>query len=247
MPDAEVDRPSTIARLLEEISWERATAYRNGGRGRENVLSAEVLMALDYLPREHFLGAVIRKAHGADEGRMLLASEVEESLLDFLPGDLSLSAAKADVRAIFTQPDALITSPSVYLLLEAKRIKSTSFQPKQLAQELLAVVQHASGHRPLILLLGVKPPVLVRGSGRMSISEAVSRHMVDVVKESGNTTWEPQELTEMVNDVFCWISWPEIDGVVRRQAASFHCAESSVLSSVRRLAASINSAIAWHS
>ena len=38
--------PSMIARLLEEISWEKAVKYRRGGRGMENVLTAEVLIAL---------------------------------------------------------------------------------------------------------------------------------------------------------------------------------------------------------
>ena len=43
-----------VGRLLQEISWERAISYRAGGKGRENVLTAEVLMALDFLPRTHF-------------------------------------------------------------------------------------------------------------------------------------------------------------------------------------------------
>lgn len=247
MTDVADIQPSPVARLLEEISWERATAYREGGRGRENVLSAEVLMALDHLPRGHFLGSIVREAQGADETRMLLATEVEQAHLEFLPGDLAISPAAAGQRSVYTQPDALISSPSVYLLIEAKRIRSSSFQPKQLAQELLAVLQHAGARRPLILLLGVEQPVLVRGSSRMTINDAVSRSMAAVVEESGNRQWEPQELTAMVNEVFCWISWPRIDGVVRRQAAAFESSDPSVQASVRRLAQSITSAIAWHS
>jgi hypothetical protein len=40
---------SVLGRLLEEISWEGASVrrYRDGGRGHENVLTAEVLTALD--------------------------------------------------------------------------------------------------------------------------------------------------------------------------------------------------------
>ncbi|HEV8555564.1 MAG TPA: hypothetical protein VGR06_04100 [Actinophytocola sp.] len=57
-----------VGRLLEELSWEgpRVRQYRFGGRGLENVLTAEVLTALDFLPRRGFLGAVLAAAHGAD-------------------------------------------------------------------------------------------------------------------------------------------------------------------------------------
>lgn len=44
---------STLGRLLQELSWvgSNIRAYRNGGLGFENVLTAEVLTVLDYLPR----------------------------------------------------------------------------------------------------------------------------------------------------------------------------------------------------
>ncbi|MFQ4149076.1 hypothetical protein AAGW05_10295 [Arthrobacter sp. LAPM80] len=81
MPEPETAQPSIVGRLLEEISWERAASYREGGRGRENVLSAEVLLALNFLPREHFLGAVIRAAHGAEAARALLLAEIEDATM----------------------------------------------------------------------------------------------------------------------------------------------------------------------
>lgn len=68
---------SMVGKLLEEVSWEHATSYRQGGRGRGNVLSAEVLMALDFLPRDRFLGAVIRAADGAEPARNVLIKEIE--------------------------------------------------------------------------------------------------------------------------------------------------------------------------
>ncbi|MBP2414336.1 hypothetical protein JOF48_003135 [Arthrobacter stackebrandtii] len=232
---------------MEEISWERATAYRQGGRGRENVLSAEVLMALDYLPRQHFLGAVLSAAHGADASRQLFVSEVERAEMDFLPGDMALSSEDWGGRPAFTQPDALVTCPSSFLLVEAKRIRSSSFQPKQLAQELLAAMMHAGGRKPLILLLGVTPRVLVRGGGRMTIHEAVSSQLGTVLAESGNTRWGSAELIGMLDEVFCWISWDEVKDVVRRQTDSFTSSDPAATASVRRLAASINHSIAWHS
>jgi hypothetical protein len=76
---------SVLGRLLDEISWEGRSVrgYRGGGRGRENVLTAEVMTALDFLPRASFLGAVLDNAQGADAARAVLASEIEEAELVF--------------------------------------------------------------------------------------------------------------------------------------------------------------------
>ena len=118
------DSSSIIGRLLDEISWEgNARRYRGGGRGKENVLTAEVLYPLDLLPRTSFLGEVIAGAHGADAARQRMTQEVERATLSFLPGDLSL--ANSTIRV---QPDALLTSPSCYTFIEAKRIRPSRFQ-----------------------------------------------------------------------------------------------------------------------
>lgn len=178
MTEQETASGSMLGRLLEEVSWERAASYCEGGRGRENVLSAEVLLALDYLPRNHFLGAVIRAAHGAKGGRMLLASDIEEAALDFLPGDLPLSTEMVTGRQVHTQPDALLTSPGVFVLVEAKRIRTSAFQPKQLAREYVATLAHANGRAPIIFLLGVNPPVLVKGNGRISFLPQMMTYFV---------------------------------------------------------------------
>lgn len=57
--------PSRITRLLEEISREKAVKYRAGGRGMDNVLTAEVLIGLDLLPRDRFFAQVVRSCSGA--------------------------------------------------------------------------------------------------------------------------------------------------------------------------------------
>lgn len=77
MEIASTPSSSIVGKLLEEISWEKARDYRAGGQGRENVLTAEVLVGLDFLPRTHFLGEVIRAAHGAEKARNQLAAEAE--------------------------------------------------------------------------------------------------------------------------------------------------------------------------
>lgn len=247
MPDLGSARPSIVGRLLEEISWERATSYRKGGRGRENVLSAEVLLALNFLPRKHFLGAVMRAAHGAENARKLLVAELDEADMDFLPGDLALSTDTTAGSQRHIQPDALMTSPSVFTLVEAKRIRTSAFQRSQLAREYVAVMTHADSRTPIIFLLGVKPPFLVRGLGRMSIEAAVADQLASVLAEISNDLLGLEDLLRGIDDVFCWISWEEIDAVIRRQVATFRSGDDSVEASVRRLAGSINAAIEWHS
>lgn len=82
-----------LSRLLEEISWEGRSVvkYRDGGRGKENVLTAEVLTALDYLPRSAYLGAVLRHAHGAPAAVARAAGEAEEAEIVFLPEEFALT------------------------------------------------------------------------------------------------------------------------------------------------------------
>jgi len=125
---------SIVGKLLEEISWEKARDYRAGGQGRENVLTAEVLIGLDFLPREAFLGRVLRAAHGANEARGSLARKVEELQMQFLPGDFSSGGVDVKSRLV-VQPDAIFETPNTYTLVEAKRIRYGSFQPEQLARE----------------------------------------------------------------------------------------------------------------
>lgn len=237
---------SMVGKLLEEVSWEHASSYRQGGRGRENVLSAEVMMALDFLPRARFLGSVIRTAKGADQARAVLVNEIEEAELRFLPGDMTLAPNRPGSDQLVVQPDALIMSPSTYVLVEAKRVRASSFQPEQLAREYVATMAHAANRTPLILLLGAEPPVLVRGRGRKSLEDAISSELESVLSRANNEQLALDGLVERIPDVFCWINWPELSDVIRTQTASFSTTDPSVNASVHRIANSICSSIAWH-
>ena len=94
---------------------------------------------LSNLPRDLFLGEVLRCAHGADQTRVAAANEVEHADLDVLPGSLLLSALDMDV-----QPDVWVTGPSVQLLVEAKGFKTgTAFNVEQLPRELLCLQAHS--------------------------------------------------------------------------------------------------------
>lgn len=111
----ELTNASVIGRLLEEISWdgERVRVYRDGGRGRENVLTAEVLSPLSYLPRAHFLGEVLRSAHGAKDACQGAASEIEMAQLALLPDQSLLPGS-----TVVVQPDATIAMPNHFVLVE---------------------------------------------------------------------------------------------------------------------------------
>lgn len=96
-------KSSVIGRLLEELSWEgpKIRRYRNGGRGIENVLTAEVLLSLSYLPRTPFLGGVLSAAHGAEATRTLVGQGLENATLELFPEEITLQQCDIGV-----QPDA---------------------------------------------------------------------------------------------------------------------------------------------
>jgi len=163
MTDLLPPNTSVMARLLEELSWmgPKIRDYRNGGRGYENVLTAETLQALDFLPRKAFLGAVLDIAHGADTARTKLISEIEEAKVTLLPGNQSLIPSGGQHQTqMSVQPDGIIKSANTYTILEAKRICRSSFQPEQLSREYVLALRDAGPRTPILLLiLGTFPPV----------------------------------------------------------------------------------------
>lgn len=239
---------SIVGKLLEEISWEKAKDYRYGGQGRENVLTAEVLVGLDFLPRNHFLGAVIRAADGADAARNKLAAEAEELQMRFLPGDYSVSADGSNSKAaVVVQPDAIFETSSTYTLVEAKRIRYGSFQPEQLAREYVTLLSKAGSATPVLFLLGVKPPLRVKGNGQLEITEAVGRFLGPVLERVGDQSLPSEsELMARIPEVFCWISWSDLDNCIREGAATYLAGHPSGDASVQRIASFIQNAIAWH-
>ncbi|WP_354146849.1 hypothetical protein [Arthrobacter sp. 754] len=237
---------SIVGKLLEEISWEKARDYRAGGQGRENVLTAEVLVGLDFLPRTHFLGAVIEAAQGADDARKILASEAEELRMNFLPGDFS-PGPEGHKAKLVVQPDAILETPRTYTLVEAKRIRYGSFQPEQLAREYVTLMSKAGTATPILFLLGVTPPVRVKGNGQLGIAEAVGRFLGPVLDRVGDQTFPSEsELMERIPEVFCWLSWPDLDQCVREAANTYVSGHDSGDASVRRISSFIQNAVAWH-
>ena len=111
VPGTEEDQPirdsvlgAEFGRLLQELSWEgpKIRNLRAGGLGYENVLTAEALSGLDFLPRRSFLGSVLRAAHGGDSGRSWALNDVEELEITLLPDEVVLAPSS---------PNRLIVQP----------------------------------------------------------------------------------------------------------------------------------------
>ena len=223
-------------------------AYREGGLGRENVLTAEVFTALDFLPRAAFLGAVIATAQGADRARDQVVSDIEEAVLTVLPDEVHLPPdGQASGNPLVVQPDAIMTTAMTYVLVEAKRIRRSSFQREQLAREYVAVMQEAAARTPLLLLiLGAPPPVAVEGLGRMSIEDVILSQLTPVLARAG-TQLDIGSLEGGVSQVVAWTTWHQLDEVVKAQEASLHHADATMAGTISRLVRSISESVARHS
>jgi hypothetical protein len=244
MTDEDATNTTIIGRLLEEISWEgkRVRLYRHGGRGMENVLTAEVLLPLSYLPRTHFLAEVLLAAHGAKDALRCIAAQIEDCELSVLPQELKLQPA-----GIVVQPDALLETLGGYVLVEAKRIRRASFGPQQLAREYLAVLREAKARDPvLLLILGSPPPVTVKKQGLRDITEAIKDHLQEVLEKAGGDE-HFEDLVKRIPEVVSWITWAELDNVVAHQLSSMKIEDPSLRGTVERLAAAMSTAIAVHS
>ncbi|WP_426766130.1 hypothetical protein ACP3TD_06100 [Pseudarthrobacter sp. 1G09] len=132
-------------------------------------------------------------------------------------------------------------------MIEAKRIRYGSFQPEQLAREYITLMSMTGPAIPLLLLLGVAPPVRVKGNGLLDIPEAVGRFLAPVLDRVSNEKLPSASLLmARLPDVVCWISWPELDDVIRESTATFYSGHPSGDASIQRLAAFVRNAVAWH-
>jgi hypothetical protein len=240
----ELENSSIIGRLLDEISWEgNARKYRGGGRGKENVLTAEVFYPLSFLPRAAFLGEVVGQAHGADIARGRVAAEIEDALISLLHGDIPL--ADSTIRV---QPDVLLTSPSTFTFVEAKRIRSSRFQADQLAREFVATLQRAGDRVPLFLVvLGSPPPVAVdKMPGRVQLGEAVTQRLGRVMPDLEPSS-SIHELISRIPETLAWTTWAEIRTVLGANRDRFSGAPHGLAATVTRLCDAAMTAIDWHS
>jgi hypothetical protein len=245
LPAEGLANTSMLGRLLEEISWEGrlVRGYRNGGRGRENVLTAEVLGPLSYLPRSTFLAAVFRAAHGADETRELVAREAEDARITLLPDESTLSPGGTVV-----QPDGLLTTPSTHVLIESKGMGKSAFQPEQLSREFVCVLRDAGPAQPLLLLITPNPPpVPVKGHGLLSIEAAISLYLEPVLARTTGLDAPAAKLISRIPDSVAWITWTELREAVATTEIDLSALPAEIAGTVRRLRDDLLTAIDWHS
>lgn len=241
---AELENSSVIGRLLDEISWEgNAKRYRGGGRGKENVLTAEVLYPLTFLPRAWFLGQVIAGAHGAPIARLRVIDEIEQAEVSLLPGDVPLENSSVRV-----QPDVLLTSPSTYTFIEAKRIRPSRFQTDQLAREFVATLQQAGERAPLLLvILGSPPPVAVnKFPRRVPLEEAITQRL-EPLAASWDPAVPPDDLTSRIDDSLAWATWADIRRVLTANRPRAFEVPEVLSGTITRLCDAATTAIDWHS
>lgn len=233
--------PSAIGRLLDEISWEgNARKYRDGGIGKENVLTTEVFSALDFLPRTAFLGAAIGAAVGADEARATLIEDIEVAAVEVLSGDIRPALPGGEPATWTIQPDGLISSGRSVCFIEAKRLRSASFQQRQIARTALTVVDLARLRTAFALLvLADQPPVRVARHGRMTIPEAMKLGLDD-------SQWADDDIERVIAERLAWITWERLGETVRTAAARFTSGDPSIDGTVRRLAGEVHNALTRH-
>lgn len=243
---------STLGRLLKELSWEGSniTSYRDGGRGYENVLTAETFQALDLLPRSLFLGEILAAAHGANMARQALINEIEAATTTILPGNFYLKKnANSHQEGLAVQPDGIIKSKNCFALLEAKRIKRSSFQAEQLAREYSLIMRESKGKTPLlILVLGSRPPLKVKGRGRLSIEDSITFYIDKVLSQATDHELKREKLITQIPDVISWTTWFEIKQTVsdQKKKLSEKVDNKSIQSSIERVADTVIQAINWH-
>ena len=230
------DMVSAVRRLLDELSWEgNARKYRDGGLGLENVLTAEVFQALDFLPRQAFLAPVLAGASGASLQQV--PADIERASVDILPGDLT--HPELTVRA---QPDVCIDLPSTFVFVEAKRLRASSFQPAQLAKELILTAAHARGRRPVLLLvLAAPPPVLVKGHGPQDIEDAVRLGQAMISASHGRLVEVPDP-----RETVAWTTWADIGAQVAAALQAYDNPDSSTYNAVARVVMTLSDALKAH-
>ena len=240
-----------IDRLLETLSWDGATIkkYRQGGAGQENVLTAEVLSALDFLPREAFLGEVLRCAHGDQSTLALVAAEAEAAEITVLGEDIHLKPSGARHGERMTlQPDAVIEMPGTFVLVEAKRIRKPAlFGDDQLAKSLAVAVARAENRRALVLVvMGAPPPIRIRSGGpAVSIEESVRAHL-PAISSGSDFDLDDARMIRETDSTMAWVTWSEVRDICVRSLASYDDALPTIRGAVTRLVESIVCAVDRH-
>jgi hypothetical protein len=168
---------------------------------------------------------------------VLAQADIEQAVVDLLPGDLT--HPDLDIRA---QPDVRIDSPAAFLLVEAKRLRRSSFQADQLAKELILAAEHARDRHPVLLLvLGAPPPIRAQGHSALSIEDAVHVGHERISARHGRQVAAPNQL-----DTVAWTTWAEIGARVEAALPTYDNPDQSTYNAVARVAKTVADALQVH-
>lgn len=250
---AHEEHKSAFRALVHGMSWEGKSVnkkYRNGGRGVEEVLTAEVFQALEFLPRVPFASEVLNsvtrlndRADFVDPGEV---SSAEFLLSPFGSYCLRPSAPTHQLR-LDVQFDALIRTNASAIFVEAKRIKASSFRPEQPARTLLIALRESGILLPKVLfVLGAPPPVKVESHGRLDLEEAVLAGLDTAYSKIEGLPFSIEEVKSRIGECIAWTTWRDIAVSTQRALSSFRSNDEHVAASVKRTAESLIESVAWH-
>jgi hypothetical protein len=152
------------------------------------------------------------------------------------------------LKSFTVQPDVIIESPSVYCLVEVKRIKRGSFQQEQLARELLVALQRSGTKLPVLLLVLPKPPpVHVAGRGPLTILQAVEGPLSQVIAKVPDYSRSIADTLAMVDTTIPFTTWDAIYSIVKAGVESYASAADPIRGTIQRLADSVFTAVEWNS
>lgn len=245
---------SLISHLLWGISWEGRNVnskYRDGGRGIEEVLTTEVLLGLEFLPRRPFC----ERLNGyLSSGRSCtpFLDDQELDALRFLSAPTGRHALKPDAsshqEAIDVQFDAMAETDHSRIFIEAKRIRSSSFQEEQLARTFIIALRESGDLKPrMLVLLGQPPPVTIQNVGKRDIREGILARLDAVYDKTEYTDFALSDAKERIDECVAWITWQEVAEIIEAAMNEYDNADPSTYAAIGRIAEFISESIKWHS
>lgn len=204
---------SPIAHLLSGISWEGKKVtkkYRAGGRGVDEVLTTELLLGLELLPRRPFAKFLFDRIRSNSSSGIFLPDE-EIATLHFLSAPVGRHALRPNApthqAAIDVQLDAMAETDQSRIFIEAKRIGISSFQEEQLDRTFIIALRESQQRQPrMLLILGEPPPVKVKKLGRVEIADGIRMRLATVYEKSEFTEFTLEEAEQRIPGCVGWIT-----------------------------------------
>lgn len=232
----------------------------------EDLLTADVLGALDVLPRRQFLlpflefvGKLNPQSHLASARTLeQVCGEVEEAEFSFWPGHHALKGAviaeDSDAIRGGTIPDLIISLPSLIIAVEVKLSARLGVPPDQLPRQFAVAARLAeedSTAREFLLLTitpGYLSPLLPSEPGKSGAPGAsiggTIRRFFDKLARSGRKDELSKlaaHLSDKVDTRWAWIGWHMLAGFLETTLENLEetadaCDHTPYLRSSRRLA-----------